>query len=53
MPRLYLFVEGQTEQTYGDIVLKKHLAAFGIYVHGPILIAHATQEGRRASGRGA
>ena len=53
MPRLYLFVEGQTEQTYGDIVLKKHLAAFGIYVHGPILIAHARRRGvvHRGGGR--
>jgi len=45
MPRLYLFAEGQTEQTYGDTVLKQHLAAFGVYVQGPILIAHARKRG--------
>ena len=44
MTRLYLFVEGQTEQTYGDTVLKKHLARFGVYVQGPVLIAHAKKK---------
>jgi hypothetical protein len=53
MPRLYIFAEGQTEQTYGDTVLKKHLAAFGVYVQGPILIAHARKRGvtHRGGGR--
>lgn len=45
MTRLYLFAEGQTEQTYGDVVLKQHLAAFGVYLQGPILIAHARKRG--------
>jgi hypothetical protein len=53
MTRLYLFVEGQTEQTYGDTVLKKHLATFGVYVQGPVLIAHAKRKGviHRGGGR--
>ena len=53
MTRLYIFAEGQTEQTYGDTVLKKHLAAFGVYVQGPILIAHARRRGvtHRGGGR--
>lgn len=53
MTRLYIFVEGQTEQTFGDTLLRKHLAAFGIYVQGPILIAHARRRGvvHRGGGR--
>lgn len=52
MPRLYIFAEGQTEQTYGDTVLKDHLATFGVYVQGPILIAHAKKKGRVHRGGG-
>lgn len=52
MARLYIFAEGQTEQTYGDTVLKDHLATFGVYVHGPILIAHAKKKGRVHRGGG-
>jgi len=52
MTRLYIFAEGQTEQTYGDIVLKRHLAALGIYLQGPILIAHARRRGRTHRGGG-
>ena len=33
MARLYLFAEGQTEQTFADTVLKPHLANFGVYMH--------------------
>jgi hypothetical protein len=53
MTRLYIFAEGQTEQTYGDTVLKEHLASFGVYVQGPILIAHARRKGvtHRGGGR--
>jgi hypothetical protein len=53
MTRLYVFAEGQTEQTYGDIVLKRHLAAFGVYVQGPVLIAHSRRRGvvHRGGGR--
>ncbi len=52
MPRLYIFAEGQTEQTYGDTVLKDHLATFGVYVQGPVLIAHAKRKGRVHRGGG-
>jgi hypothetical protein len=52
MARLYIFAEGQTEQTYGDTVLKHHLATFGVYVQGPILIAHAKKKGRVHRGGG-
>ncbi|MCD4728070.1 MAG: DUF4276 family protein [Pirellulales bacterium] len=53
MTRLYIFAEGQTEQTFGGTMLKKHLAAFGVYVQGPILIAHARKKGvtHRGGGR--
>ena len=53
MPRLYLFAEGQTEQTFADTVLKPHLARFGVYMHKPVLIAHARKKGtvHRGGGR--
>jgi hypothetical protein len=46
MPRLYLFAEGQTEQTFADKVLKPHLAELGVYLHPPVLVAHAKKKGR-------
>lgn len=52
MARLYIFAEGLTEQTYADTVLKDHLAAIGVYVQGPILIAHAKKKGRVHRGGG-
>ena len=52
MTRLYIFAEGQTEQTYGDTVLKEHLARFGVYVQGPVLIAHSRRRGRIHRGGG-
>ena len=52
MPRLYLFAEGPTEQTYADTVLKQHLAARGVYMQGPVLIAHAKKKGRVHRGGG-
>jgi hypothetical protein len=53
MTRLYLFAEGQTEQTYADTVLRPHLAALGVYMHGPILVAHCRKKGlvHRGGGR--
>ena len=53
MARLYLFAEGQTEQTFADTVLKPHLAHFGVYLHNPVLIAHARRKGivHRGGGR--
>ncbi len=52
MVRLYLFAEGQTEQTFADTVLKSHLANYGVYMHRPVLIAHARKKGRLHKGGG-
>ena len=53
MARLYLFAEGQTEQTFAHIVLMPHLANMGVYLHNPVLIAHAKNKGvvHRGGGR--
>ena len=53
MVRLYLFAEGSTEQTFADTVLKPHLAKVGVYLHPPVLIAHAKKKGtvHRGGGR--
>jgi hypothetical protein len=52
MPRLYLFAEGQTELTFADTMLKSHLATVGLYLHPPVLIAHAKRKGRVHRGGG-
>ena len=52
MVRLHLFVEGQTEQTFADTVLKPHLATAGVYMSKPVLIAHARKKGRVHRGGG-
>lgn len=52
MLRLYLFAEGQTEQTFADMMLKPHLAQFAISLHPPMLIAHARRKGRVHRGGG-
>ena len=52
MARLYLFAEGQTEQTFADTVLKPHLANIGVYLHPPVLIAHARRKGKVHRGGG-
>ena len=52
MSRLYLFAEGQTEQTFADTVLKSHLAKMGVYLHPPVLIAHARKKGQVHRGGG-
>lgn len=52
MARLYLFAEGPTEQTFADTVLKPHLASFGVYMHNPVLIAHARKKGKVHRGGG-
>ena len=53
MVRLHLFVEGRTEQTFADTVLKPHLANLRVYVSKPVLIAHARKKGsvHRGGGR--
>jgi hypothetical protein len=52
MARLYLFAEGQTEQTFADTVLKPHLANFGVYLHGAVLIATSRKKGKVFRGGG-
>jgi hypothetical protein len=52
MPRLYLFAEGRTEQTFGDTVLKPHLAKFEVYLNRPVFIAHARKKGKVHRGGG-
>ena len=52
MVRLYLFAEGLTEQTFANTVLKPHLANFGVYMHKPVLIAHARKKGKVHRGGG-
>lgn len=53
MARLYLFAEGQTEQTFADTVLSPHLANREVYLQPPVLIAHARRKGivHRGGGR--
>lgn len=52
MARLYLFAEGETERTFADLLLKPHLASRGVYLHRPVLIAHARRRGRAHRGGG-
>lgn len=52
MARLYLFAEGRAEQTFADTVLKPHLAEHGVYMHKPVLIAHAHRRHRTHRGGG-
>ena len=52
MARLYLFAEGPTEQTFADTVLEPYLAQFGVYMQGPIVIAHAQKGGKVHRGGG-
>ena len=52
MARLYLFAEGKTEQTFADVVLKPHLAAFGVYLGNIVQIANRRHRGRVHRGGG-
>jgi hypothetical protein len=52
MARLYLFAEGDTEETFADTVLKPHLANHGVYLHGIVQIGHARKRGRVHRGGG-
>lgn len=52
MVRLYLVAEGVAEQTFADSVLKPHLAERGVYMHKPILIAHAHRRHKTHRGGG-
>jgi hypothetical protein len=53
MARLYLFAEGQTEQTFATSVLQPHLWKFGVYLQAAILVAHGKKKGvvHRGGGR--
>ena len=44
MARLDVFAEGSPEQTFASQVLIPHLADHGVYVHQPVLIAHARKK---------
>jgi Domain of unknown function (DUF4276) len=52
MVRLYLFAEGQTEQTFANVLIKPHLANYQVFMHNPILIAHSKKKGRVHRGGG-
>ena len=52
MVRLYLFAEGQTEQTFADISIKPHLAHHDVFMNRPRLIAHARKKGQVHRGGG-
>jgi hypothetical protein len=52
MIRLYLFAEGQTEQTFADDILKPHLAKCDVFLDKIILIAHARNKGKVHRGGG-
>ena len=52
MIRLYLFAEGQTEQTFADNLVKPHLSQYEVFMHNPILIAHARHKGKVHRGGG-
>ena len=52
MARLYVFAEGRTEQTFASTVLGQHLAEHGVYMHNPVLIAHAHKRQRTHRGGG-
>jgi hypothetical protein len=52
MARLYLFAEGRTEQTFASNLLGPHLASVGVYLHPPVLIAHAKKKGQVHRGGG-
>ena len=52
MARLYLFAEGQTEQTFADTLIKPHLAQHEVFMYKPRLIAHAKKKGKVHRGGG-
>jgi hypothetical protein len=52
MARLYLFAEGQTEQTFADNLIKPHLAQYQVYMHNPVLVAHSRKKGHVHRGGG-
>ena len=47
-----MFAEGVTEQVFVSDVLTRHLAQFCVYVHNPVLVAHARKKGQIHRGGG-
>jgi hypothetical protein len=52
MARLYLFAEGQTEQTFAGNLMTGHLAQYQLFMAKPLLIAHKQNKGRTHRGGG-
>lgn len=50
MVRLYLFAEGQTEQTFASVILQPHLAQHQVFLNKPRLIAHGRKKGKAQRG---
>lgn len=52
MARLHLFAEGTTELVFARDILVPHLAGLGVYLHKPVLVAHARKKRRVHRGGG-
>ena len=52
MTRLHLFAEGTTELVFAREVLGPHLWSYHVYLHNPVLAAHARKKGRVHRGGG-
>jgi hypothetical protein len=52
MVRLYLFAEGLTEAAYARDELRPHLAQRGVFIAGPLLVAHKRKKGKIHRGGG-
>jgi Domain of unknown function (DUF4276) len=50
MKQLYLYVEGQTEQTFADTVLGPHLLKFNVYLMGSVLAQVGRSRGKTYRG---
>ena len=50
MVRLFLFVEGQSEQTFANTVLCPHLAEDGVHLHRAVLVANSHKKHRTTRG---
>ena len=50
MVRLYLFAEGQAEQTFANTVLCPHLAQRGVYLHKAVPVANSHKKHRTHRG---
>jgi hypothetical protein len=50
MVRLYLFAEGQTEQTFASTILQPYLGQHQVFMHHPRLIAHGRKKGKTNRG---